>query len=81
MCHAFHAGTWRTMSHTISSSAASISSDGCVRVFVNAAQHMPLAVRTMIVVEPGKLPLCHQFPAPSFLTIQPLAYLPGEDCG
>ena len=52
-----------------------------MRVLVSAAQHMPVEVRTMMVVEPGRLPLCHQFPAPSFLTIQPLAYFPGEDCG
>ena len=51
-----------------------------MRVFVSAAQHNPLTVRTMIVVVPGKLPLCHQFPAPLFVTIQPLAYLAGEFC-
>jgi hypothetical protein len=32
----------------------------------------------MMVVEPGRLPLCHQFPLP---TIQPLAYLAAEDAG
>lgn len=66
------------MSHIIVSSAALISSEGWVRVFVNAAQHNPLAVRTMIVVVPGKLPPCHQLPAPLFLTSQPLAYFAGE---
>ena len=35
-------------------------------------------VRTMMVVEPGRLPLCHQFPAPSFLTIQPLGIFSGR---
>ena len=31
------------------------------RVLVKAVQHNPLAVRTMIVKVPGRLPLCHQF--------------------
>ena len=52
-----------------------------MRVFVSAAQHKPVEVRTMIVVEPGRLPLCHQFPAPSFLTNQPRAYLADEAAG
>ena len=69
------------MSHTISSNAPLISSDGSVLVFVNAAQRIPVAVLTMIVVVPGKLPVCHQFPAPSLLTIHPRAYFPGEPAG
>ena len=52
-------------------SPLSISSCGSVRVLANAAQHNPAAVRTMMVVDPGKLPLCHIFPPP---TIQPRAY-------
>ena len=75
---AFHSGMLRTMFHIIPSSALSISSCGSVRVFVRAAQHIPVAVRTMIVVEPGKLPLCHTLPAP---TIQPRAYLAAEVLG
>src|SRR5271154_865688 len=65
----------------MSSNAPLISSEGSVRVFVSAAQHIPVAVRTMIVVVPGRLPLCHQFPAPLFRTIHPLAYLPAEPSG
>ena len=34
-----------------------------------------------MVVDPGKLPLCHQFPLPLLLTIQPLAYFAAEDSG
>ena len=41
----------------------SISSDGCMRVLVGAAQHNPVAVRIMMVVEAGRLPSCHQLPA------------------
>ena len=66
------------MFHIIPSSALSISSCGSVRVFVRAAQHIPVAVRTMMVVEPGKLPLCHRLPEP---TIQPRAYLAAEVLG
>ena len=77
--HAFHPGTLRTMFHIIPSIALSISSCGSVRVFARAAQHIPFAARTMMVVDPGKLPLCHMFPMP---TIQPRAYfaaqLPGN---
>jgi len=58
-----------------------MTSDGSVRVLVSAAQHRPVDVRTMMVVDPGRLPLCHQLPAPLSLTIQPRAYLAGEDCG
>src|SRR3984885_5972712 len=75
---AFHWGTLRTMFHIIPSSALSISSCGSVRVFVRAAQHIPVAVRAMRVVEPGKLPLCHKLPEP---TIQPRAYLAAEVLG
>ena len=75
---AFHSGTLWTMFHIIPSSAVSISSCGSVRVFVRAAQHIPVAVRTMMVVEPGKLPLCHRLPEP---TIQPRAYLAAEVLG
>src|SRR6202044_375526 len=73
-----HSGTLRTMFHIIPLSALSISSCGSVRVLVRAAQHIPVAVRTMRVVEPGKLPLCHQLPEP---TIQPRAYLAAEAAG
>src|SRR5664279_1671072 len=59
-----HDGTVRTMFHIILSIAIFISSAGSARVLVSAAQHMPVAVRTMIEVVPGRLPLCHQFPAP-----------------
>jgi hypothetical protein len=75
---AFHSGTLRTMFHIIPSSALSISSCGSVRVLVRPAQHIPLAVRAMMVVEPGKLPLCHTLPEP---TIQPRAYLAAEVMG
>ena len=75
---AFHSGTLRTMFHVIRSSAVSISSCGSVRVLVRAAQHIPVAVRTMMVVEPGKVPLCHKLPEP---TIQPRAYLAAEVAG
>jgi hypothetical protein len=68
------------MFHIMSSSAVSIAFDGSVRVFVSAAQQNPVGVRTIIVVEPGRLPLCHQFPE-STLTIHPLAYLAGVVCG
>ena len=43
-----------------------------LRELASAAQHSPLAVRTMIVAEPGRLPLCHQLWRE--LTAQPLAY-------
>src|SRR5271156_1511865 len=66
------------MFHVIRSSAVSISSCGSVRVLVRAAQHIPVIVRTMMVVEPGKLPLCHRLPEP---TIQPRAYLAAEALG
>ena len=66
------------MDHIVPSRAVSIWSWGSVRVFAKAAQHNPVAVRTMMVVDPGKLPLCHQFPIP---TIQPLAYLAAEFAG
>ena len=69
------------MFHIISSRAVSITLEGSVRVLVRAAQDKPVEVRTMIVVDPGKLPLCHQFPKPLFRTIHPLAYLAGEPCG
>jgi hypothetical protein len=45
-----HAGTLRATSDIMASSASSISSDGWVRVFVSAAQHNPVAVRTMMVL-------------------------------
>jgi hypothetical protein len=48
----------------ICASAVSISLDGSVRVFVRTAQHMPFAVRAIMVVDPGRLPLRHQSPAP-----------------
>src|SRR6202044_2854671 len=73
-----HSGTLRTIFHIIPLSALSISSCGLVRVLVRAAQHIPVAVRTMSVVEPGKLPLCQMLPEP---TIQPLAYLAAEVAG
>ena len=41
-------------------------------------QQRPLAVRVINVVEPGRLPLCHQFP---MLTIHPRAYFPDEVAG
>src|SRR5271156_6301753 len=66
------------MFHSIPSRAVSISSCGSVRVLANAAQHNPVAVRTMMVVDPGKLPLCHMFPPP---TIQPRAYFAAEVFG
>jgi hypothetical protein len=46
---------------------------GCpvARVFVSAAQQNPEAVRTMMVVVPGRLPLCHQLGA--LLTAHPRA--------
>src|SRR3984957_21219658 len=66
------------MFHIIPSRALSISSCGSVRVLVSAAQHIPVAVRTISVVEPGKLPLCHRLPEP---TIQPLAYFAVEVLG
>ena len=42
-----------------------------LRVFVSAAQQKPEAVRTIMVVVPGRLPLCHQLFA--LLTAQPRA--------
>ena len=42
---------------------------------------MPEAVRTMMVVVPGRLPLCHQLPVPLLRTFQPRAYFTGEFCG
>ena len=71
--HAFHAGTTWIMFPIICASAVSISFDGSVRVLVRAAQHMPFAVRAIMVVDPGRLPLCHQSPAPLSPTIQPRA--------
>jgi len=47
-----------------------------VRVLANAAQHIPVLVRTIMVVLPGRLPLCHQLPAPSGR-----AYFSSEFCG
>ncbi|MEA2542037.1 MAG: hypothetical protein QOH35_3403 [Acidobacteriaceae bacterium] len=38
----------------ICASAVSISLDGSVRVFVRTAQHMPFAVRAIMVVDPGQ---------------------------
>lgn len=69
-----HSGTHRTIFHIIWSREASISFEGWLRVFVSAAQHIPVDVRTMIVVVPGRLPPCHQLPAPLFLTSHPRAY-------
>ena len=70
---AFQLGTVRTMFHIIWSRAELISSEGSVRVLHRAAQQKPVGVRTMMVVVPGRLPLCHQFPAPLLRTIQPRA--------
>src|SRR5271154_1910434 len=69
------------MFHIISSRAVSITLEGSVRVLARAAQDKPVDVRTMIVVDPGRLPLCHQFPKPLFRTIHPLAYFAGEAWG
>ena len=44
---------------------------GSVRILVSAAQYMPFAVRTMFVVDLGRLVFCHQSPAPLSRTIQP----------
>jgi len=63
----------RTMSHIIWSRAVSIWLEGWVRVLHRPAQQKPVEVRTMMVVVPGRLPLCHQFPAPLSRTIQPRA--------
>ena len=63
----------RTMFHIIWSRAVSIWLEGWVRVLHRAAQQRPVGVRTMMVVEPGRLPLCHQGPAPLLRTIQPRA--------
>jgi len=41
------------------------------RVLVSPAQQNSPEVRTMMVIVPGRLPLCHQFP--SRFTHQPLA--------
>ncbi len=62
------------MLHIIWSSALLISSEGWGRVLVSAAQLRPEAVRTMIVVVPGRLPLCHQLPSPLSRTFHPRAY-------
>ena len=72
-CHAPQAGTVRTIFHIILSRALLIWSEGSVRVLHRAAQQKPVAVRTMIVVVPGRLPLWHQLPAPLLRTIQPRA--------
>jgi hypothetical protein len=72
-CYALHEGTVRTMFSIIWSRAVLIWSLGSVRVLHRAAQHMPEGVRTMREVVPGRLPLCHQFPAPLSRTIQPRA--------
>jgi hypothetical protein len=50
------------------------SSGCCIRL----AQPKPVGVRTMMMVVPGRLPLCHQFPAPLFRTIQTRAYRSGQ---
>ena len=63
----------RTMFHIIWSRAVSISLEGWVRVLHSAAQQKPVGVRTMMEVVPGRLPLCHQLPAPLSRTIQPRA--------
>lgn len=65
----FQALTLRTMSQTMLSRARLLS--GCLRALVSAAQQNPEEVRTMMVVVPGRLPLCHQLPA--VLTAQPRA--------
>ena len=44
-----------------------------MRELHRAAQQKPVGVRTMMEVVPGRLPLCHQFPAPLLRTIQPRA--------
>ena len=54
---------------------------GWVRVLVRAPQHLPSGVRTITLVVPGRLPACHQFPAPLLRTIQPRAYFASEFCG
>jgi len=54
--HARHAGTALTICHIIASRFRP-----SARVFVMAAQHNPLAVRTMMLKVPGRLPECHQF--------------------
>src|SRR6516165_372614 len=77
----FHPGTLLTMSHTIWSSAVLIVLEGCVRVLVSAPQHMPFDVRTMMLVVPGRLPLCHQLPLPLSRTIQPRAHFACEFAG
>lgn len=56
--HPFHAGTTWTMFGIICARAVSISFDGSVRVLVRTAQQMPFAVRAIMVVDPGRLPLC-----------------------
>ena len=71
--HALQEGTVPTMFHMSWSRAASISLDGWERVLHRPAQQKPVLVRTMMVVVPGRLPLCHQFPAPLLRTIQPRA--------
>jgi len=57
---------------------------GWRRVLARAAQENPVAVRTMIAVVPGRLPLCHRLPLPSLRTFQPRAYftaVPGSLAG
>ena len=61
------------MFHIIWSRAELIWSEGSVRELHRAAQQKPVGVRTMMEVVPGRLPLCHQFPAPLLRTIQPRA--------
>ena len=68
--HAFQLFTWRTRSHIIWSIALPVSLEGS-RVLARAAQQNPLAVRTMMLVVPGKLPPCHQLGRR--FTAQPLA--------
>src|ERR1700678_748669 len=68
--HARQAGTLLAIFHIISS-RLSLSP----RVLAKAAQHNPLAVRTMVERVPGRLPPCHQFG--TLLTAQPQAY-PGS---
>ena len=67
----FQAVTLRAMSQTMLSRASPMSGWPVVRVFVSAAQQKPEAVRTMIVLEPGRPPSCHQLGA--LLTAQPRA--------
>jgi hypothetical protein len=73
----FQLGTVRTMFHMSWSRAASISLEGWERVLHRAAQHMPVGVRIMMEVVPGRLPLCHQLPVAD----HPAAGVTGVACG